>query len=63
MIELRSELGPLLVDARWPHPGQPAASSYEGEGFVTVRHPETAVVRAALDRIRSGVRVELVEDE
>ncbi|HEY5848383.1 MAG TPA: hypothetical protein VIT42_16490 [Microlunatus sp.] len=61
--EVRSELGPLLVDARWPHPGQPAASSYEGEGFVTVRHPETAVVRAALDRIQAGVRVELVEDE
>lgn len=60
---VRNELGSLLVDARWPHPGQPAASSYEGEGFVTVRHPDTDVVREALDGIRRGVRVELVEDE
>ena len=61
--EIRSELGPLLVDARWPHSGQPAASSYEGEGFVTVRHPDTVIVREALDRVLAGVRVELVEDE
>jgi hypothetical protein len=61
--QLRAELGPLLVDARWPHPGQRAASTYEGEGFVTVRHPDTAVVREALDHIRSRIRVELVEDE
>jgi hypothetical protein len=61
--QLRAELGPLLVDARWPHIGQRAASTYEGEGFVTVRHPDTAVVREALDRIRSRIRVELVEDE
>lgn len=60
---LQRELGHLVVDARLPKPGQPASSSYEGEGFVTVRHEDTAVVRAALDRIVSGLRIELVEAE
>jgi hypothetical protein len=59
--ELQRELGHLVVDARIPQPGQPASTSYEGEGFVTVRHEDTSVVRAALDRIITGLRVELVE--
>jgi hypothetical protein len=61
--EVQRELGHLVVDARLPRPGQPASTSYEGEGFVTVRHEDTDVVRAALDRIISGLHVELVEDE
>ena len=60
---IQSELGPLLVDARWPQPGQPAASSYEGEGLVTVRHPDTATVRSAIEHILATVRVELVEED
>jgi hypothetical protein len=61
--EMQRELGHLVVDAKLPQPGQPASTSYEGEGFVTVRHQDTAVVRAALDRIISGLRVELVEED
>lgn len=61
--EMQRELGHLVVDARLPRPGQPASTSYEGEGFVTVRHEDTTVVRAALDRIISELRVELVEAE
>ena len=61
--EMQRELGHLVVDAKLPRPGQPASTSYEGEGFVTVRHEDTAVVRAALDRIISALRVELVEAE
>ena len=61
--EMQRELGHLVVDAMLPRPGQPASTSYEGEGFVTVRHEDTAVVRAALDRIISELRVELVEAE
>lgn len=61
--QVRADLGDLLVDTRWPQPGQPAASSYEGEGFLTVRHPETATVRAALEHAMRVVRVELVESE
>jgi hypothetical protein len=61
--KLQSELGHLVVEARLPQPGQPASSSYEGEGYVIVRDPDTEVVRDALRRIITGIRVELVEHE
>jgi len=59
--ELQRELGHVVVEAKLPRPGQPASSSYEGEGYVIVRDPRTDVVREALHRIVSGIRVELVE--
>ena len=40
-------------------PGQPSSGSYEGDGYVIVRHPDTEVVTAALRQIVSTVRVEL----
>ena len=57
--ELMAELGPIVVEGRLPEPGQSTSGTYEGEGYVIVRHPETAVVRDALERIVSTVRVEL----
>ena len=63
MEELQRELGDLVVEARLPEIGQPASSSYEGEGYVIVRHPETEVVRDAVQRIVNRLRVELVEAE
>ena len=59
LAELAEGLGPLVVEARIPEPGQPASPTYEGEGYVIVRHPETEVVRDALRAIVSHVRVEL----
>jgi biotin carboxylase len=61
--ELQRELGDLVVEARLPEIGQPASSSYEGEGYIIVRHPETEVVRDAVQRIVNRLRVELVEAE
>jgi hypothetical protein len=49
------------VEARLPEPGQPAGTDYLGEGYAIVRDPDTAVVEDALQRIVSGVRVELAE--
>lgn len=60
--EVNRDVGHLVVDVRLPQPGQRSSTSYEGEGYVTVRHQETEVVQAALDRIITGLRVELVED-
>jgi len=57
--EVLSELGPMVVETRLPNPGQSPSGTYEGEGYVIIRHPETAVVREALVRIVSSVRVEL----
>ncbi|HEX8558786.1 MAG TPA: ATP-grasp domain-containing protein [Pyrinomonadaceae bacterium] len=53
------EVGRLVTDAKIPRVGQEPARSYEGEGYILVRHPETEVVREALLRIVSLVRVEL----
>lgn len=61
--KLQSEIGHLVVEARLPQPGQPASTSYEGEGYIIVRDPDTEVVRDALRRIVTGIRVELVEQE
>jgi biotin carboxylase len=58
---VQRDLGELIVESRLPQPGQPASSTYLGEGYVMVRHPDTDVVRDALARIVSTVRVELVE--
>ena len=58
---MQRQIGHLVVEARLPQPGQPAASDYLGEGFVIVRDPDTDVVRDALQRIIGGVRVELAE--
>lgn len=53
------EVAPLVCDYRLPHTGQEPTGSYEGEGFIIVRHPDTAVVEHALERIVSLVHVEL----
>ena len=53
------ELGDLVTDVKIPQPGQEASPSYEGEGYVILRHPETAVVERALMRVISLIRVEL----
>ena len=49
----------MIVEARLPRPGQSKASSYEGEGYVIVRHQDTRVVEAALQLIVQTLRVEL----
>jgi len=57
--QVQREVGSLIVESSLPAPGQPPTGTYEGEGYVIVRHPETAVVEEALRRIVSVVRVEL----
>lgn len=56
---IERELGHLICDRRLPQYGQAQTGSYEGEGFLMVRHPETAVVELALRRIISTVQVRL----
>ena len=53
------ELGELVTDVKLPEMGQTPTGSYEGEGYVLLRHPETEVVKEALLRLISIVRVEL----
>jgi hypothetical protein len=59
LAALAPAVGPLVVESRLPEPGQVSSGSYEGDGYVIVRHPDTAVVTDAMWRLVTGVRVEL----
>ena len=50
------EFGELLVEVRPPRKGTPKSVSYTGDGFITIRHPETHVVQHALASIAKQVR-------
>jgi len=57
--EAKRELSDLIVQAHLPKVGQPQAQTYEGEGYIILRHPETTAVEAGLKRLLELVRVEL----
>ena len=57
--QIEREMGALVVDISLPTLGAAPASSYEGDGYIILRHPETAVVMQSLQRLVSVVRVEL----
>ncbi len=57
--QAQQELGSLVVAGKLPELGQPTSSSYEGDGIVILRHPETEVVRQGLQRLVSLIQVEL----
>jgi len=57
--EVRRELGDLVVEAKLPKVGAAPTGTYEGEGFVIVRDPDTHKVEAALKWLVRTIRVEL----
>lgn len=57
--EVRESLGDLVVEARLPQIGAVPSTSYEGDGFVVVRHPDPAVVEKALQKVVRTLRVDL----
>lgn len=57
--EAQKRFGHLVVEARLPSEGQFASDSYEGEGYVIIRDPDSDVVEKALKQIVDLVRVEL----
>jgi hypothetical protein len=56
--EIVAELGQIAVQVQAPTVGQLMTKAPGGNGFVLVRHTETAVVDDALKRIAAAVRVE-----
>ena len=54
---IQREFGALICDARLPSQGQEATGSYEGEGYILLRHPDTAVVEHALRQTVDTIRV------
>jgi hypothetical protein len=57
--KIRSKYNDIITDIRVPKPGQEKSASYEGEGFVILRHPDPKIVEAALQEIVSTVKVQL----
>jgi biotin carboxylase len=57
--QARREMGGLVVEAKLPREGQAPSGGYEGDGYVILRHPDTAVVEAALKRFVTLVQVHL----
>jgi hypothetical protein len=53
------ELGDMIVESKIPEPGTTPTTSYEGEGFIIVRHPSTQAVEDAVLRIVSTIRIQL----
>ena len=54
---LREKLGQLIVEAHWPKPGARKSATYTGDGYVTVRHPDRAVVQHALNVIDRSIKI------
>ena len=57
--EAQRRFGSIVMEAKLPLEGQPPSDSYEGDGYVIVRHPDSNVVENALADIVKLVRVEL----
>lgn len=51
-------VGRLVAEARLPRPGTPRSDSYEGDGYVIVRDPDTEVVKAAMKTVIETIRVD-----
>jgi biotin carboxylase len=56
---IRQQLGDLIVESRLPTLGKAPSQSYEGDGYMLVRHPDTHVVTQAVQQIVRTVRVEV----
>lgn len=54
---VEDKLAEAIVDVQLPRAGMLKASTYTGDGYITVRHEETAVVESALDLISKTVRI------
>jgi hypothetical protein len=59
--EIAHDLGQFVVEAKIPQAGQSPSGTYEGDGYIIVRHPETQMVENMLRRIINSVRVQLGE--
>jgi biotin carboxylase len=58
-IERANErVGRLVVESRLPAHGTPKSDSYEGDGYVIVRDPDTEVVKQAMTAIIETIAVE-----
>ena len=58
--ELHEAIGPWLVEAKLPTIGAMKSDSYEGEGYVVVRHESTAKVKEMIKTIIETMKIQYV---
>jgi hypothetical protein len=56
--ETHEAVGKYIVEAKLPTVGAMKSDSYEGDGYVVVRDPDTEVVKKVLKHIIDTVRVQ-----
>ena len=54
----QERVGRLVVEARLPELGAPRSDSYEGDGYVIVRDPDTEVVMSAMKTVIETIQVQ-----
>lgn len=54
---VQEQLNHMIVEAHWPKIRVTKSATYTGDGFITVRHPQTSVVHEALDLIDRTIRI------
>ena len=58
-----ASVGEIVVDARLPRVGATKSATYTGDGYITIRHPETVVVEDALRLIAHTVEITYSQPE
>ena len=58
MLTMHDKGEDLVMKARLPSRGEPRSDSYEGDGYVVVRDPDTEVVKAAVKTIIETISIE-----
>jgi hypothetical protein len=54
---VESQIGESIMECRLPRIGAAKSATYTGDGYITVRHPETEVVEELLDLVSRTVEV------
>lgn len=54
---VQRQVGELLAESRLPKVGAAKSATYTGDGYITIRHPDTSVVEEALDWIAQTIRI------
>lgn len=57
MQDVLERLSGMVVDTRLPRVGNPKSVTYTGDGYITIRHPETIRVEEALEMMAQTVVV------
>ncbi len=56
--EAQRKVGRLVVESKLPTRGAQRSDSYEGDGYVILRDPDTEVVKAAVKTVIETIQID-----